>query len=79
MIATMISKCVDNLFPMAGGFGGGIFVVERTINHTHLLWMNYQQYAEAIIVIIIGGFIGGFIGWVVKRWLDWIFPKKKKL
>jgi len=74
----MISKFIDNLFPVAGGFGGSMYVLERTVNNPNLLWMTFYQWCEAIIMIAIGGIIGGAIGWLVKRWLDNIFPQKKK-
>lgn len=82
IMTTMIYKCIDYLFPMSGGVGGGVFMVNHVRPHadaSSMLWMTWQQYCEATIMIVVGGLLGAFIGWIVKRWLDKLFPKKKKI
>ena len=76
VMTTMIYRCIDNLFPVVGGAGGGYVMINYL--KVNLLWMTWQQYAEAILMIILAGLIGGFVGWLVKRWLDKLFPKKNR-
>ena len=81
IMTTMLYKCIDYLFPISGGLGGGA-LMGKTIHSVtvepDMVWMSWEAYVQAIIMIVVGGLIGAFLGWIVKRWLDKLFPKKKK-
>ena len=70
IIITMIHRIIDNLFPIGGGAYGGLLVYEK---YDFILWMHWTQYCEGLIMIT----VGALIGWLIKRFLDEVFPKKE--
>ena len=64
----MRDKILNVAFPMTGGSLGASTIINATIT-----WPELGDMALKASVL---AFIGGVIGWGVKRLLDWIFKKK---